>query len=160
MSENGYAFFINEFTGEATAWDGSANLAHFGLDKHFQGLAIGPQNLDHDGDGFSGDLAQTFFAVTDNGRLYAINPFDEILRTDIFANGADHLVLFNPDDGAGLRRVTGLAFSNLDYNLWHPTAYEGEAPGHGILPSFDLSRDSMNERTFLVPTRVPTSSGA
>ncbi len=44
----------------------------------------------------------------------------------------------------GASGATGLAFSNLDFNLWHPTTERGAGidadAGHGINPSFDFSR--------------------
>ena len=42
----------------------------------------------------------------------------------------------------GLAAVTGLAFSPLDFNLWHPTTTRGAAdePGHGVNTAFDNSR--------------------
>jgi len=39
----------------------------------FQGLALGPQNVDADGDGVGGDFATTFFAITQDGRLVAFD---------------------------------------------------------------------------------------
>jgi len=38
-------------------------------------------------------------------------------------------------------RVTGLAFSPLDFNLWHPTLRRATDPGHGINDPFDHSRE-------------------
>ncbi|TVS14763.1 MAG: hypothetical protein EA424_18305, partial [Planctomycetaceae bacterium] len=36
--------------------------------------------------------------------------------------------------------ITGLAFSPLDFNLWHPTTTRGTDAGHGINPAPDNSR--------------------
>ena len=55
---------------------------------------------------------------------------------------------------AGLGTVTGLAFSNLDFNLWHPTMRRGDTgvdtvagvdAGHGINVAFDNSRAPTDE---------------
>jgi len=47
----------------------------------------------------------------------------------------------------GRMNATGLAFSNLDFNLWHPTTRRGapDVPGHGINPAYDLSRTPSDE---------------
>ena len=58
---------------------------------------------------------------------------------------------FNPTIGGdGIRETwlidtgqagaTGLAFSPLDFNLWHPTETRGGDAGHGVNPSYDLTR--------------------
>jgi hypothetical protein len=49
----------------------------------------------------------------------------------------------NPDStmiNVGLFGVTGLAFSPLDFNLWHPTTTRGGEQGHGIPAAPDNSR--------------------
>jgi VCBS repeat-containing protein len=40
----------------------------------------------------------------------------------------------------GVGAVTGLAFSPLDFNLWHPTTTRGSDQGHGINLAHDVSR--------------------
>ncbi|TVS14943.1 MAG: hypothetical protein EA424_17770, partial [Planctomycetaceae bacterium] len=40
----------------------------------------------------------------------------------------------------GLPGITGLAFSPLDFNLWHPTTTRGNNAGHGINPAPDDTR--------------------
>jgi len=47
----------------------------------------------------------------------------------------------------GLNGVNGLAFSPLDFNLWHPTTRRGavDVAGHGINPAYDNSRTPSNE---------------
>ncbi|MBL9125013.1 MAG: NF038122 family metalloprotease, partial [Planctomycetaceae bacterium] len=102
----------------------------------FTGLAQGPVNLDLNGDGFGGDLVNTVFAICSNGDLYAIDTLTGSFRTDIFPNGATHVSTF-------LQGATGLAFSPLDFNLWHPTTQQGSDPGHGINVAFDHTRDEM-----------------
>ncbi|MCL6502049.1 MAG: tandem-95 repeat protein [Pirellulales bacterium] len=47
--------------------------------------------------------------------------------------------------------IRGLAFSPLDFNLWHPTTRRGLDPGHGINPAPDLSRNPEAFETFVGP---------
>lgn len=104
------------------------------------GLSAAPQNLDVDGDGRGGDLANKLFAITNTGDLYCIDPITGNFVTNIngvalFPNGADHV-------STGLQGTSGLAFSRLDFNLWHPTNQQSSDPGHGINATADNSRPS------------------
>lgn len=47
--------------------------------------------------------------------------------------------------------VSGIAFSPLDFNLWHPTTRRGLDAGHGINPAPDLSRAPQQFNTFVGP---------
>jgi hypothetical protein len=51
----------------------------------------------------------------------------------------------------GVGAVTGLAFSPLDFNLWHPTTTRGSEVGHGINTAHDVSR---------VPSASPVDGNA
>jgi hypothetical protein len=51
----------------------------------------------------------------------------------------------------GLNGATGLAFSPLDFNLWHPTMTRGNDAGHGINPAFDNSRTRLTNVTHSIP---------
>lgn len=51
----------------------SSGIGTVATTNGFQGLALGPQNVDANGDGTPGDFATTFFAVTDDGRLVAFD---------------------------------------------------------------------------------------
>lgn len=129
----------------------------FGPSVSFAGLALGPQNLDLNGDGLGGDLATTLFAITTNGDLYAIDPATGTFRMDVFkdAQGApiDHI-------STGLQGVTGLAFSPLDFNLWHPTTQDGNDAGHGTTAAPDNSRDKLDPGDpDATPPRPPEASG-
>lgn len=140
VSDAGAIYTIDLFTG-------LAKVVHVEAGTRFAGLALGPQNLDFDGDGAGGDLATTLFAITENGNLYAfdvsgIDPDNpgplnnpNFFRSDIWGS---RFV------STQLSSVTGLAFSPLDFNLWHPTTVAGVNPlvdaGHGVNPTFDLSR--------------------
>ena len=125
---------------------------------NFTGLTKGPQNLDviecydGDGDGFpdatadqAADLKDVLFASTSD-RLYAIQRNTGALVT-VFDNDDDGLSdatsIALPDNSS----VTGLAFSPLDVNLWHPTDKRGNDTGHGINAAVDNSRSSENGGT-------------
>lgn len=45
----------------------------------------------------------------------------------------------------GVTTPTGLAFSNLDINLWHPTKRQATVVGHGVTPVTDNTRTPSNE---------------
>lgn len=103
-----------------------------------QGLTAAPQNLNN------GAFRNFLFAITDSGNLYCIDPSDgSILSTvndpvlgtiDIFKDGDDHMFV-------GETGITGLAFSPLDFNLWHPTFRRNTDSGHGINDTFDETRN-------------------
>ncbi|WP_154898260.1 Calx-beta domain-containing protein [Gimesia maris] len=110
------------------------------IDGNFTGLTTAPQNL------YNGAFKNYLFAITDSGNLYAINPLtgELVSQVDInpdpntvelisvFAGGDTHI-------NVGVDGVTGLAFSPLDFNLWHPTFKQGDAAGHGINNTYDSS---------------------
>src|SRR5690606_24152645 len=83
----------------------------------FSGLTRGPQNVE------GGRYANTLFATDINGRLYAFNTAGEL--QPIFVNGATSV-------DTGMTNVNGLAFAELDRNLWHVTDNRGGDLGHGI----------------------------
>ena len=92
----------------------------------FEGLASAPLNLQ------AGRFAGMLFALTDNGRLCAIDPATNTL-IDVPEWGG----FFSPSLGTGL---TGIAFSPLDFNLWHATTARGGDAGHGVPAAADGSR--------------------
>ncbi|MEZ6132565.1 MAG: hypothetical protein R3C59_28195 [Planctomycetaceae bacterium] len=126
----------------------------------FQGLALGPQNVE------GGAYSQVLFAITNNGALVALDPTiftpGTVAQTDpvqfapasflvsnVFDVNGDGvgdsatIQLDNSGEGSGnssLLNPTGLAFSPLDFNLWHPTTRRGNDAGHGINELFDGSR--------------------
>ena len=106
----------------------------------FQGLAAAPVNL------YGGRFQGMFFAITGAGRLVVIDP-------DGAADGSAALldnVFDSNDDGIADRYysaptafgATGLAFSPLDVNLWHPTSARSTDAGHGVNPAVDTTRFS------------------
>lgn len=105
----------------------------------FTGLTAAPQNLNN------GAFRNFLFAITDTGNLYAIDPATGTILTqvtdpdpnvgtiDIFSGGGTSI-------NVGASGVTGLAFSPLDFNLWHPTFQRNSDAGHGINNTFDQTR--------------------
>jgi hypothetical protein len=101
----------------------------------FSGLAAGPRHVE------GGRYQNTLFGITEDGELHA---FDTQGTPQRIFNSA-----FNPATGqievqtsvqTGLTNVHGLAFSNVDYNLWHSTPNRNTNDGHGINEVFDDSR--------------------
>lgn len=100
-----------------------------GLNLDFQGLALGPENVE------GGLYAQTLFGITGNGDIYAFTTDGEL--SPVFVDGQTSV-------STGLSGVNGLDFGTLDYNLWHVTSRRGSLnaadDGHGIdVPTFDNS---------------------
>ncbi|MFN7841606.1 MAG: dockerin type I domain-containing protein [Pirellula sp.] len=101
------------------------------LGVNFTGLTSGPRNVAggiYDNILFATDAAGTIFAFDINGT-----------PQPVFAGGATSV-------STGIAGLTGISFSNLDYNLWHVTSQRGNdtvtangAPAHGVAPSPDGS---------------------
>jgi len=123
-----------EYAFEATLRaDFAADLATFGA-TGFTGLAAAPQNLE--GSRFRG----MFFAMTDVGRLVVIDPAGDALLADVFDTTGDGEADSWFSNPVGVANPTGLAFSPLDVNLWHPTSFRHDEPGHGVTRAADESR--------------------
>jgi len=110
-----------------------------GAPIQFSSLTAGPPDVN------GGQFAGMLFGADSSGNLYAFNAFSAKSPSNpngnpagtlqpIFANGATSVHL-------GTSSIVGLAFSTLDYNLWHVTDLLGTMPGHGIPPAPDNSRD-------------------
>ena len=125
----------------------------------FTGLTKGPQNLDviecydDDGDGFpdadadqTADLKDVLFATASNNMLYAFDKdtgdFVTVFDTTDDGHANATSILIN-----GASNVTGLAFSPLDLNLWHPTDSRSGDTGHGINAAVDNSRSEADGGT-------------
>ena len=106
----------------------------------FSGLSRGPRNLE---DGFYSDK---FFASTSDGALYNLTQ-EGVALTSFDANSDG---VFESRLETSLSDVTGLAFSALDFNLWHTTYRRQNDPGHGTEIAPDQSRTSRanGERSF------------
>lgn len=134
VTEDGYFLTINRSTGLSSGIDLSGQI-----DGEFAGLTAAPQNLNN------GAFQNLLFAITDEGNLYAIDPATGVLQTQItdpdpavgtipiFSSGGTSIYV-------GATGITGLAFSPLDFNLWHPTFRQNNEAGHGINNTFDQTR--------------------
>ena len=99
------------------------------LGIQFAGLAPAPQNLQN------GAFSDFLFAIDTAGNLYCLDTSGNLQA--VF-NGSTSV-------STGLSSATGLAFSPLDFNMWHPTETRRLDAGHGINPSFDESRNNNNQ---------------
>ncbi len=117
----------------------------------FSGLTAGPPDVsvvDPNTGASSNAYAGMLFATDSNGNLYAFDPTAASTTTGgvlspVFIDGNTSV----PELGSGdnpLAGVRGLAFTNVDYNLWNGTTLQGNAAGHGINTSPDLSRTANN----------------
>ncbi len=100
-----------------------------GLNLDFQGLALGPENVE------GGLYSQTLFGITSSGEMYAFDTSGDL--APVFVDGQSSVA-------TGLTNVNGLAFGTLDYNLWHITNRRGGLDaaddGHGVdVAPFDNS---------------------
>ncbi|MBM3969998.1 MAG: hypothetical protein FJ302_09060, partial [Planctomycetes bacterium] len=78
VTSRGEFISINRDTGRATLIKDFSLPANGSIGTNagtngFQGLALGPQNVDANGNGTGGDFANTFFAITQDGRLVAFD---------------------------------------------------------------------------------------
>ena len=95
------------------------------LGVEFAGLTAGPKQAS------GGAYSQMLFGISRSGEMYAFDT-SGVLQP-IFVDG-------NTSVQTGASGVTGLAFSNLDKNLWHVTDNRKDDPGHGIATVVDDSR--------------------
>ncbi|QEG38917.1 tandem-95 repeat protein [Roseimaritima ulvae] len=114
----------------------------FGAPIQFSSVTTGPRNVADEYD-FAGERSNfpyehTLFATDVSGRVYTLDVDGNLLGQLAFGQtSVDSLV------GGG---TTGIAFSNLDVNLWHQTdAQQANAEGHGAEVTPDNLRD---ERTI------------
>jgi parallel beta-helix repeat protein len=96
----------------------------------FSALTLGPQNVE------DGRYADILFATGAGGRLYAFSK-----------TGREQRIFDTNNDGVADSARTnasvfgsGVAFSPLDFNLWHPTLQRSSNAGHGINNAPDNSR--------------------
>ncbi|HEY2252854.1 MAG TPA: hypothetical protein VGH74_17405, partial [Planctomycetaceae bacterium] len=129
VSSTGKFYTIGLGSGQVTYINTSGPgqlTAVLGAGVGFTGLALGPQNVN------GGAYANLLFATTTSGKLVAFDTSGNVQA--VFANGASTV-------GIGASGM-GLAFSPLDFNLWHPTTQQKGVAGHGILPAFDQSNNA------------------
>ncbi|MCY2986730.1 MAG: pre-peptidase C-terminal domain-containing protein, partial [Planctomycetota bacterium] len=168
---------IDKSTGQVTNY---VDLSLVLPDSSLQGLTVGPQNVasfDAQGVASPSYYKNMLFAVSANGYLVALNT-SGVLQTVFDSNGdgladATHSQIESAGGFSGLTGLTGLAFSPLDFNLWHPTMRRGDsdtigniAPGataadiagHGINQAFDLSRTPSLESRLIDVTSAGTGT--
>ncbi len=138
VSDNGKFYRILQFTGvpfhpETGAPFQAKDIP--GAEDGFAGLTAGPENLQ------DGAFADMLFAITNSGRLFALDRMGN--PQPVFAGGETFV-------DTGLGGVTGVTFSAVDFNLWHPTMRRRDDPGHGINASFDQSRPNPNQHRLNV----------
>ncbi|MCA9245531.1 MAG: choice-of-anchor L domain-containing protein [Planctomycetales bacterium] len=126
VSDEGGLYEVLGYTSNGFATLDYINTAVDLVGMDFQGLQVGPDELDN------GAFAQTLFAIEGDGMLHS---FDlEGLLQPIFREGQSSI----PSGAVG--NVVGFAFSNLDYNLWHASLSRRADAGHGVDVPPDESR--------------------
>ncbi len=91
----------------------------------FSGLTAGPPHVE------GGRYANVLFGISRTGVVYAFDTNGTLLP--VFMDGQTRI-------STGVTEANGLAFSNLDLNLWHVTTNRELDAGHGLNIPFDLSR--------------------
>ncbi len=117
VSDLGFFYQIDIGSGQAT------NVVSKG--ENFRSMALGPQNVE------GGRYANMLFVTMNNGSLVAMDTSGNY--QSIFPNG----IVASISTAA-----VGIAFSVLDFNLWHPTMQRSTDAGHGVNDTFDNSRGS------------------
>ena len=127
VSDNGglYRVSAGELAGNRAGAIGSYVTTSYQLiGIRFTSLTAGPRNVE------GGKYANLLFGTDSNGTVYAFNTSGEL--QNVFSNGQSSI-------STGISGANGVAFSNLDYNLWHQTQRRGTDAGHGINTPNDLS---------------------
>ncbi|MFN6162612.1 MAG: GEVED domain-containing protein [Planctomycetota bacterium] len=99
----------------------------------FTGLVRGPINA------AGGAYRNVLFGLTATGRIYAFDTNGYL--QPVFANGANFI-------DTGIFGLDGLAFSNLDFNLWHTTSRRETNPGHGVNADLDAETPVQGGRSW------------
>lgn len=140
VSSGGQFYEVNRSDGAATLLaDFSGQPLNF---SGFAGLANAPVNLE------GGRYQGMFFAVTTAGRMVVIDPAapgGAALLENVFDTNFDGVADSHISNSMG--SATGLAFSPLDINLWHPTDNREFDDGHGVNSPADLTRDPNSVET-------------
>ena len=143
---------VNPVAGRGPQLTLIANISYDGSPIEFSGLTDGPSNAE------DGAYAATLFATDPEGHLYCIDLEGNLLP--IFNDGAERVQMderYNGNDsdramgnsissvdgtGSSARgAVTGLAFSPIDFNLWHATLNREHDLGHGVNTTYDGTRN-------------------
>lgn len=137
VSAGNQLFSINTGTGAATF---IASIPTVGGGT-LSGLTLAPQNAYNDAGTTAGFYQDFLFAIDSNGVVYCLDPAlggGSVLKT-AFDTDIDG-VSDSTSVSTGLFGASGLAFSPLDFNLWHPTLNRSSDQGHGINVAPDNSR--------------------
>ena len=126
VDDRGGLYRINNYQSSALTTQFITNIGGVA----FAGLSAGPQQVE------SGVYSDLLFGISRTGRLYAFNTQGEL--QPVFVDGRTSI-----QTGA-TGSVTGLAFSNLDKNLWHVSGNRRDDAGHGIAVPVDNSRVQVN----------------
>jgi hypothetical protein len=143
VNDNGQFYTINAFSGKATLIkDFNASDGITG----FTGLTLGPQNLlNVNGTNLAGggpSFQNILFATTDTGEVLAFDTAGNLQQAFFNGNATDPTTFGTQSNGT-LFGVNGIAFSPLDFNLWHPTTLMNPQAGHGVLAAPDNSRNTI-----------------
>ncbi|MHB8954104.1 MAG: dockerin type I domain-containing protein [Pirellulaceae bacterium] len=126
VDDRGGLYRIDGYRSSALTTEFIANVG--GVE--FAGLSTGPPQVEN------GVYSDVLFGISRTGRLYAFDTLGEL--QPIFVDGQTSI-----QTGA-TGNVTGVAFSNLDKNLWHVTGNRRDDAGHGIAVPVDNSRIQVN----------------
>ncbi|HQU41252.1 MAG TPA: sialidase family protein, partial [Pirellulales bacterium] len=126
ITNKGGLYLINDPSGSPSLQFIAALKDASGHTINFTSLTAGPP------DASNGAYANDLFGVDATGRLYVFNTSG--VFQNVLAGGLSSVSL-------GTTHVTGLAFSTLDYNLWHVTDARATDPGHGVNTAPDNSRN-------------------
>ncbi|MDO4550075.1 MAG: S8 family serine peptidase [Planctomycetia bacterium] len=99
-------------------------IADLGI--NFSSLSNGPQTVEE-------GLYSNFLFATDNaGNIYCFDTEGNF--QNVFYNGQSSI-------STGLDVVTGITFSNIDFNLWHETTERETTAGHGFTQTYTGSHE-------------------
>ncbi|MCG2682269.1 MAG: hypothetical protein L6306_01495, partial [Planctomycetales bacterium] len=127
--------FIGEIESDQNPGDG----------VEFAGLTLGPETVEE------AKYAETFFAVSRTGDLYALAlgaDGNSVDKQGIFVDAQTSVTV------PGMTAASGLCFSTLDFNMWHATERRKDDDGHDVNATYDLSRAEPPP-----DTRAPLPSG-
>ncbi|REK17934.1 MAG: hypothetical protein DWQ37_05280 [Planctomycetota bacterium] len=123
----------NNPTPESAVWSLGERPVTLNFDAgRLQALTVGPPTVEN------GAYSNTLFAIDDTGRMYAFTiqgtGLNQVANpAPVFLDGATSV-------DTGIEDARGLAFSTLDYNLWHATTNRFDDVGHGITASNNIER--------------------
>ncbi len=123
VTDDGFVYSVTDFDDENDISLSQLGAQHVGV--NFRGLTVGPANVE------GGAYGNVLFAIDSSGVLRAIHTDGS--AAPVFLHGQSSIA-------TGVPNPEGLAFSTLDYNLWHTTVTRATDDGHGINESFNNNR--------------------